>query len=306
MRFGKVPCSADVAREPCTACRLEATGIPRAVGHLLAGVPRFIAETAAASGVPSIAQRALTASLKDADRREWLQKILASADRLVAPSDWMVEALLRNGAARDKVVLCRQGVGLTHVRRTETPVFKEGALRVGFVGRYDPCKGLHVLIDAVTRLPRKTEIELHVWGVARSSSELTYREEMIARAAHDRRVIFHAEVMEPAGIYPLIHVLAVPSLWLETGPLVVLEAQAAGIPVVGSNIGGIAERVTSGLDGLLVPFGDVRALGKVLAYLAQDRARVGAIRPMGLPRTVVDVARETLQTYESIAAIRAA
>ena len=57
-----------------------------------------------------------------------------------------------------------------------------------------------------------------------------------------------------------IDVLAVPSQWLETGPLVVLEAFAAGTPVIGSDLGGIRELVSDGRDGLLVPHDDVRRL----------------------------------------------
>ena len=50
--------------------------------------------------------------------------------------------------------------------------------------------------------------------------------------------------------------LVVPSVWLETGPLVVLEAFAAGVPVIGSRLGGIAEMVRDGVDGLLFGAGN--------------------------------------------------
>ncbi len=47
-----------------------------------------------------------------------------------------------------------------------------------------------------------------------------------------------------------IDVLTVPSRYMETGPIVVQEAQALGIPVMGADLGGIAERVRDGVDGL--------------------------------------------------------
>jgi glycosyltransferase involved in cell wall biosynthesis len=84
---------------------------------------------------------------------------------------------------------------------------------------------------------------------------------------------------------------------LETGPLVVLEAQAAGVPVVGSNLGGIAERVTDGKDGVLVPPGDASALARVLTALATNRQALEALTPSRPPRSTTDVARETLNTY---------
>lgn len=306
MRFGKTPCSGDIAEQPCTACRLHAQGIPPMLGRLLAHVPRRVADALNASPIPDVARRAATAALRDGERRAWLREIMRCADRVVAPSAWLVDVLRLNGVPPDKIVLCRQGIDSAHAVSTkpETPV--TGPLKVGFVGRYDPVKGLRVLIDAVKRIPSDLALELHVWGVARLPAERSYREAMIRRANGNARIIFHSETDDPAAIYRGIHVLAVPSEWLETGPLVVLEAQAAGVPIVGSNIGGIAERVTDGEDGLLIPFGDEVALGKALTSLARDPAQVVALRPKRAPRTVLDVARETLQTYQDLAAAHAA
>ena len=60
------------------------------------------------------------------------------------------------------------------------------------------------------------------------------------------------DVVERLSVYDVV---AVPSQGLETGPLVVLEAFAAGVPVLGSAIGGIADKVNDGVDGFLVrPF----------------------------------------------------
>jgi glycosyltransferase involved in cell wall biosynthesis len=106
--------------------------------------------------------------------------------------------------------------------------------------------------------------------------------------------------------YDAIDILAVPSTWYETGPFVVLEAHAAGIPVVGSDLGGIAERVTHGQDGLLFPTGDAKALADILLQLWRDPARLNALRPGASVRTISDVARETLDTYTALAAERAA
>jgi glycosyltransferase involved in cell wall biosynthesis len=93
----------------------------------------------------------------------------------------------------------------------------------------------------------------------------------------------------------------VPSQWLETGPLTVLESFAAGVPVVGSNLGGIAELVGHDRNGWLVPHADIKAWGAALAQLTShrglvDRLRAG-VRP---PRSTDDVARDMLSVYEAI------
>jgi glycosyltransferase involved in cell wall biosynthesis len=88
---------------------------------------------------------------------------------------------------------------------------------------------------------------------------------------------------------------------METGPLVVLEAFAAGVPVIGSRLGGIAELVDHGIDGLLVETESVPAWTDVLAQLLQDadllpRLRAG-IRP---PRRMSTVADEMLALYHEL------
>jgi glycosyltransferase involved in cell wall biosynthesis len=95
--------------------------------------------------------------------------------------------------------------------------------------------------------------------------------------------------------------LVVPSAWFETGPLVVLEAFAAGIPVVGSGFGGIAEWVTDGVDGLLVPDLKAESWAKALTRLVNepgllDRLTAG-VKP---PRSMRAVAEEVLAVYQEL------
>ncbi len=92
-------------------------------------------------------------------------------------------------------------------------------------------------------------------------------------------------------------ILAVPSLWLETGPLVVLEAFAAGLPVLGSNAGGIAELVTEGVCGRLVEVGSVAAWARALRELGElSRAGRWTWRVPRV-RSSREVAEEMLEIY---------
>ncbi|NJO50341.1 MAG: glycosyltransferase family 4 protein [Leptolyngbyaceae cyanobacterium RM2_2_4] len=102
-------------------------------------------------------------------------------------------------------------------------------------------------------------------------------------------------------------VLAVPSQWLETGPVVVLEAHAHGLPVVGSDLGGIAEKVTHGVDGLLVAAGDPAAWAEAFARLALDEDYLNQLRAGIRPvRTISMEAAESLMVYQSVLAKQSA
>jgi glycosyltransferase involved in cell wall biosynthesis len=126
---------------------------------------------------------------------------------------------------------------------------------------------------------------------------------MMALASGDPRISFR----QPIGSREVVpHLrqhdfLAVPSQWIETGPLVALEAFAAGIPVIGWKLGGIAEIVRDGVDGLLIEPGPIVRWAEILRRVTEDarlRAQLKAgVRP---PRTSVQVASEMLALYESL------
>jgi glycosyltransferase involved in cell wall biosynthesis len=88
----------------------------------------------------------------------------------------------------------------------------------------------------------------------------------------------------------------VPSRWLETGPLVVLEAKAVGLPIIGSNVGGIAELVREPEDGLLVPPDNVQAWGDAILRLMRCPS-LSARRTGVKVRTMGDVATDMSTTY---------
>ena len=94
--------------------------------------------------------------------------------------------------------------------------------------------------------------------------------------------------------------VVVPSRWLETGPLVALEALAAGTPVLGSRLGGLRELVTGGVNGVLIAPNTPEAWAKEIAALAGNPARVAKFRAgVRPPRMVEDVAREMALVYEN-------
>jgi glycosyltransferase involved in cell wall biosynthesis len=302
MKFGDTPCDGDLAVQPCTACRLQAQGVPSIVGHALSFIPSGVGRGMKRAPVPRLLQRPFTTQLAHDDRRALIAALAGASDTFVALSSWQAEMLIRNGVAPHKVRVCRQGVVVADfTRRQRGPRNHGQLLRVGYVGRYDEVKGLHVLIDAMLQLAG-APIELHVWGVARTPDARAYREAIRQQAEGHPSIVLHGESDSP-GIYSSMDVLAVPSIWFETGPLVVLEAHAAGIPIVGSDLGGIAERVEHGVNGLLVPPGDPRALAAAFRSLLDDVDALDRLRPLAAVRTMADVVAETREGYRQMLAM---
>jgi glycosyltransferase involved in cell wall biosynthesis len=128
---------------------------------------------------------------------------------------------------------------------------------------------------------------------------------MRALAADDSRINFLGPLPSQAVVGRLreYDFLAVPSQWLETGPMVVLEAFAAGIPVIGWNLGGTAEIVRDGIDGLLIAPGPkaTERWAEAFRLVAEsddlrERLKAG-VRP---PRGSENVAQDMLTLYDSI------
>ena len=129
----------------------------------------------------------------------------------------------------------------------------------------------------------------------RQAGSEPYASRLERRAAGDRRIVFRA-ALPPEAVREAMRgcdIVAVPSRVLETGPLVVLEAFDAGTPVLGAGLGGVAELVSDGIDGLLVPPDDPAAWAGAILDLANCPDKVARLRTgIRPPRTIEAVASD--------------
>ena len=203
------------------------------------------------------------------ERLELHRDQLAQADVVVAPSRFLAGVFRDAGLVRDEQLLVlRYGYpGPRHAPRVPPA---EGPLRVGYIGGLYPSKGVHVLVEAFSRLePGLAELELrgHLdWFP-------DYVEEL-KRLAAGRPVRFGGPFArdELDRVLDAFDVLVVPSIWYENLPLTIQEAFRNGLPVVTTDLGGMAESVEDDVSGLVFPRGDAAALAERLAGLARDRA----------------------------------
>src|SRR5216683_3522405 len=140
---------------------------------------------------------------------------------------------------------------------------------VTFVGRMTCDKGIPELAAAFGQLDRQfPNLWLLLVGCFEDDDPLPVE---TRRLLHTHsRVLFIGPVQDTAIYYAMSDVLVLPS-HREGLPTVILEAQAAGLPVVGASATGIVDVVTEGETGLLFPVGDVTALSKAVAKLISDK-----------------------------------
>jgi glycosyltransferase involved in cell wall biosynthesis len=298
LHYGRQVCDGSWTLHKCSSCALQARGLPIALAVPLGALPVSTGRPVAASGLRGPLATALRMTELQTQRRRSLTEFLDQVDHVIAVSDWMRQVLLVNGVPPGKITVCRHGSTQPPVAAPPAGELRNGeVLRIAFIGRVDATKGLHVLIEAIEQRPQMP-IQLDVFPVIQDSR--AYTENLQRRVMKDARIQFLSPVPNDQIVTRLrgYDVLAVPSLVVETGPLVVYDAFAAGIPVLGSNRGGISELVTHEKDGLLVEPGNVRVWADALAMLAEDRDLRERLRAgVQSPRSMAAVADEMLDLY---------
>jgi glycosyltransferase involved in cell wall biosynthesis len=154
-------------------------------------------------------------------------------------------------------------------------------------GRLSPEKGVDVAVRAVGLLAGAT---LDIAGTGPDETRLR----ALAADVAPGRVRFHG-LLPKDGVHRLMLaacVVAVPSRWYENQPMVVLEALARGVPVVGSALGGLPELIEPGSTGALVPANDPVALSAALAPFIADPAYGMSMRDRARQHVVTEFSPE--------------
>jgi glycosyltransferase involved in cell wall biosynthesis len=300
LRCGRTPCDGELIVNRCTSCRLQSAGVPRWMSRVLG--------TADFPGVDPWSQSRVSRVLSTRSVirlfRESLDEFTDLADIVVVLADWARDVWLKNGCPNRKLRLVRSG-GSTERALDRGPRFpNRKVLRIGCLGRCDRSKGFHVLIDAVKTLDR-LPLEVHFLG---PYWESPYGLALKGRIASDRRfleprLVPHSQLL---GQLAELDLVVIPSVWLETGPLTLFDAWSAGVPVVGSRLGGLAETIREGVNGVLFTPGDPTELGKIISRFVDEPESLEALRQgvlsqrAGPPRTFREVAAEMAPIYRSL------
>jgi len=148
--------------------------------------------------------------------------------------------------------------------------FREDDILIASVARLEPQKAPELLVESFARaLGGSSRCHLLLAGDGGLREAARQRAEHLGVA---ERVHFLGVCADVPELLAASDLFALASLW-EGSPLSVLEAMAAGLPVVATAVGGVPELVEDGMTGVLVPPGNPEALGRALALLAHDAER---------------------------------
>lgn len=200
-------------------------------------------------------------------RWHWVAQRFASrfAKCVIVPSESTSTVLqARSGLKPDRICVIPNGVGLSRFAGIRPVPAEPGQIRVGFIGRLDPIKNIPDAVDAIARLPEA--YCLKVYGSGEDEARIRER---IAYRKVESRVTLCGAVSDPREALERMDVLVLPSE-AEGFGLVLIEAMAAGVPVVATNAPGIRDVLSNEQDGLLVPVGDSAALAMAIRRMMTD------------------------------------
>lgn len=206
-----------------------------------------------------------------AARNRALSSVIEGAARLIAPTEFVRQWHVARGFPADRVVTLPPALaynGALPPQRAPRP------FRALYVGGLSPQKGVHALIEAFGGV--RGDAELCVAGDETAFPRYSARLRESARG----NVRFLGR-LDRAGVWRALSeadVVAVPTLWYETYSFIISEAFAAGAPVLASRLGPIADRVRDGVDGLLLPPGDVAAWRSALQSLVDSPDTLARLR----------------------------
>ncbi len=207
------------------------------------------------------------------------RQVLRRASAVTVMNEEMRRVVVGLGVPEDKVRVLPMGVELNRISRPEQPAERVRG-RIVFVGRLVEKKGVEILLDALRQLSPDLEWSLDVAGDGPLRSALEERARPLGG-----RVVFHGQqtATQLGGLLGRAEVAVFPSVRARSGdqdglPVALLEAMAAGTPIVASDLPGLSDAVTGPTGdgqtappaGLLAEPGDAGALAGALTRLLTD------------------------------------
>jgi glycosyltransferase involved in cell wall biosynthesis len=237
---GEEICDGEIIYDRCMNCILNSKGKKNKLSNsliTLASKNKFIQNLFPALGVIQNKINSL----------ELVEKYI---DEIIVVSAWQQDVLLLNKFNSSKLSICRQAIYkeiILHEKKNSIGV----KLKIGYIGRIVPEKGIDVLLDCLIDID-KDNYELYVAAI-KTENHLNYYH-INKKLALNLNAVWKENLNseEVISFIDEIDLLIVPSVWLETGPYVIYEALARKVPVLAFKKGGSVELINNGVDSILI------------------------------------------------------
>ena len=222
------------------------------------------------------------------ERKVILQQILTLPDVVISHSNFL-KNFYQHIFKSLKVKYLPNGHDLSWIDNYTRKTVSQ-KIRIGYIGQISYHKGIHILVDAFVAATKENKATLSIWG---DISKNSYYDNYLCEYAQNIESIEFRGYFLPHQIGEVlseIDVIIVPSLWYENAPLIIFEAFASKTPVIVTNLGGMAEIISYGVNGLLFKQGDVEDLAEQISRLINEDDLINQLKS-GIP-IVKDISKE--------------
>ena len=238
-------------------------------------------------------------------RKQYIQSYFELIDHFVSPSYFLLERYVDWGIAPEKISMLENGQVFPKKYSRKKRALKKGEKRAvfGYFGQINPFKGMDVLMEALDYLDKKTlkHFRLHIHGTGMEMWSEEFQEKIKAhyKKYKDNVTYFgRYEAEELPDLMAEVDWVIIPSSWWENSPLVIQESFKFGKPMIASDIGGMAEKVTDGKDGLHFKVRNARSLAEKLTLAISDTALYDTLyEGISKPLSIEDSVKEHLEIY---------
>jgi lipopolysaccharide heptosyltransferase II len=196
---------------------------------------------------------------------------------VICPSQVIANHMNKDfGLPLERIRLIPRGVDLERFRFIPPDKKKSEVFNVGIVGRLTPSKGHTYFLRAMARVIRKVSAPMvKVWIVGDvSSGHQAYKRELeilVKRLGLGYCTEFLGTQQKISEVLSGLNLLVFASSTHEAFGRAIIEAQAAGVPVVATRVGGVVDIIDENLTGILVPPGDIEGLAQAITSIMKDK-----------------------------------
>lgn len=210
-------------------------------------------------------------------REQYIKSFFRNVDLFISPSEFLRKRYIEWGIDENRIKVIENG------QRIETDLppreirSEEKRNIFGFFGQINPFKGVDVLLQAISNLTskqrRKIVLEIHGANLEYQTQDFQKKVKRLSKPLEEEGAIRWVGSYQPHELRDRmanVDWVVVPSIWWENSPMVIQEAMLFNRPLLVSNIGGMAEKVTHGVNGLHVPVGNANAWGNMLIRCTEE------------------------------------
>jgi glycosyltransferase involved in cell wall biosynthesis len=205
-------------------------------------------------------------------RKRFITSHFELVDHFLAPSRFLRDRYVDWGIPAEKISF--EEYGRLPARTAATRPERRARDRFAFFGQLSFFKGVNVLLQAMEVLGEGFGGHLFVHGANLDLQPQDFQDEfnsLLERSRETVTLVGRYDTEDVPGLMANVDWVIVPSIWWENSPLVIQEAFAHGKPVICSDVGGMAEKVDHGTNGLHFRRGDAHDLAEVMRTAASDR-----------------------------------